>query len=259
MHSRTLPRRSPFSLHPPALPRVRMGLAVLLLLASAGGCQWLQRGKPVALPSFVKAPDSFSFFAAPDYAARPPRRVLVLPADAQLQPVAVQRQFAEQLAVQLRAAQLFEVVTAPVPANCRCDMDSILRGQFDEYRLLELTRQYNADALMFTRVNGIRAYSPIELSVTVALVDRNEAIVLASADGNWSQQDPQTAESWRSWLQYHSGGIAPETLGAYQDSPAQFQSFVGWQIARRLGVPLGVDSTGHIQPVPVGKHGCPPP
>ncbi len=249
--NQTPPLQTHFQLASPQLASFR--LAVLLLLLPGllvTGCQIFRRPlPPVALPVFVNGQDGMSFFAAKLYAQSPPRRVLILPVRANVQPVGIQMDFAQQLAGQVRSARLFEAIVDPALGYCSCDMDAILRGRFDEYRLLELTDRYHADAILLTRVNRIQSFDPLQISVTCALVDRNQAIVLAAADGNWSVSDPQTANNWNSWLQHYSASVDPETLRIHRQSPTQFQSFIAWQIARRLGQPLGVDTAASIAPV----------
>lgn len=209
-----------------------------------GGC-WIGRPFTVAEPpAFLDDRDSFSFFAAPAYASRPPRRVLILPAQTTVQPLAIQAQFAEQLAAQFRAGRLFETIYDPALGNCQCNLDTVLHGRFSEYRLLELTDRYQADALLVTRLNRINAVAPMEAAATCALIDRAEAVVLAAADGHWNTADPVTHRSWCSWLTHHCIGVAPETIAVYQASPRHFLSFIAWQIARRMAEPLGVDLAG---------------
>ena len=224
-------------------------LAIALLLATSG-CQMFQRGQEISCaPAFVDAPGNFSFFASERYAAFPPRRVLVIPVQTAVQPVSYQTQFAQELASQLRSAQLFEVVIDPALGFCNCDLDTILQGRFHEYQLLELTERYNCDAILVTRVNRVQGVTPMEISVTCALIDRGEAVVTTAADGTWSQAIPGTMRSWSSWLENNLAAVTPGTLHIYEQSPRHFQSFIAWQIARRMAMPLGIDTAGKaIQP-----------
>ncbi len=160
----------------------------------------------------------------------------------------MQAQFADQLAAQFRAGRLFETIVDPALGNCQCDLDTVLHGRFNEYRLLDLTDRYQADALLVTRLNRLQAVAPMEVAATCALIDRAEAVVLAAADGHWNTADPVTNRSWCSWLTHHCIGVSPETVAVYQASPRHFLSFVAWQIARRMAEPLGVDLTERATP-----------
>lgn len=208
------------------------------------GCWLVRPAEPPPVPAHLVNPGRFSFFSSPAYSAAPPRRVLLLPVQATVRPVTVQQDFASQFAAQLRAGQLFEVLLDPALGSCSCDIDTILRGRFSEYRLLEITDRYHADALLVTRVNQMQGVAPIEAAVTCALIDRNEAVVLAAADGHWSTADQATSAAWHSWLDSQCLGAPPGTIAVWRQSPRHFQSFIAWQITRRLAEPLGVDLNG---------------
>jgi hypothetical protein len=175
--------------------------------------------------------DNFSFFLAPQFAQRRPRRIFVIFENGGTVAVNFQRRFAEQIANQFREQRIAEMVMDPQNTGCTCDLETIIQGRFNEYSLLEWTDRYHCDALLVTRVNSLRTYWPLDMSATMAVIDRGEAIVLAAADGHWTAGRADVRRSYESYLRNYRGEVPPESWDVQLRSPSNFESFVAWQMA----------------------------
>lgn len=213
---------------------------LVVAVPQLGGCAW-HCPPPTECRdiTYLTAPEGFSYFVDPLFQQRPPRRVLLAATSCQRQPFELQAQFVEQLASSIREAQLFEVVTDHRLHGCHCDLDAILHGYFNERHLLDVTGKYNCDALLLTRVNQFDYNWPMKTSVTCALIDRAEAVVVLAVDGMWDVGSPELARSYSSYVLDQNQMVPSEFLAVTRQSPRQLQRFVAWQIARLMVSQIG--------------------
>lgn len=184
--------------------------------------------KPAPEPFFE--PFKYSLYSAPDFNTNPPLRVLIVPTGTESGRYQVPVQFAEALAGAIRAEGLAEVVFPP-EIVCTMSVDRILSGQFDEFEIVNLTKAWHCDAVMFIRVNQLQAFAPLKTSVTAALVDSNESVVTFALDGNWDTTDPEILKGFKHYLKRGAVGASESELNLQLQSPSRMYAFVAWQIA----------------------------
>lgn len=212
-----------------------LGRVPLGVIGLASGCAW-NCPPPVDCRdlSYLSAPNGFSYFFSPLWTERIPQRVLLATTHCLVQPLELQQQFVDQLSQALREAQLFEVVSDHQMHGCRCDLDAILHGQFEERHLLELTGRYNCDALLLARVNQFDFNWPMKTAVTLVMLDRAEAVALMGLDGAWDLGSPDLARFYTAFVADQNQLVPHQFQGVHRQSPRQFQRFVAWQIARLM-------------------------
>lgn len=184
--------------------------------------------KPAPEPFFE--PFRYSLYTAPDFRENAPLRVLIVPTGTESGRYQVPVHFAEALAGAIRAEGLAEVVFPPEIA-CAISVDRILSGQFDEFEIVQLTKAWHCDAVLFIRVNHLQSYAPLKASVTAALVDGNESIVTFAVDGNWDTTDPDILKGFNHFLKRGAAGASESELSLQMQSPSRMYAFVAWQIA----------------------------
>ena len=136
------------------------------------------------------------------------------------------------LSAQIRLNGTFEII-APPNLRLKAQMDNILEGKFDEGEIAEISRQYNADAVAFLRVNEINGFAPMRTSVTMAIVDSNETVVVFAIDGIWDTANPSTRSEFINYSagQNHSNPI-PNDLQL--QSPRALFAFAASQMAQAI-------------------------
>jgi hypothetical protein len=141
--------------------------------------------------------------------------------------------FADALAAQLRLAGLFEVV-APEGLRCATTVDAILKGRFDEREMLSLAQTYHCDAVMFLRVNQFQAHWPLQASVTAALVDVNESVVIFAADGNWDTAVPEIKTAFSNFVYRRTTDAHFSARDIQLESPRNLFAFIAARLAAAL-------------------------
>lgn len=162
---------------------------------------------------------------------RPSRVVLVSSGHSKGNYEANQKMIAE-LANQIRAQGLFEVVTTQQQLTGHSD--NLLQGKFEEREIARISRQYNADTVALVRVNDLRSYAPLRTAVTVAFIDSNESVIACGADGVWDLNEPQTKTAFQGFvrksLDMHSG--APASI--HFQSPNSLFRFAAHEITQSM-------------------------
>ena len=210
-------------------------VVVLLFLAltTFSGCHLLGT---VEIPQQDVKPEllrTFRWAAEPELAHNFPRKVVILNSETMQSVPEIPKQFAIQLAAELKTQRLFDVV---VPSNfqCRTTIDEISSGRFDAREIVQIALQHNADAVLVFRVNDFKSYQPMKSNITVALLDAREAVLSFAADGVWDLSDPATFENFDRFLQYRSGGTNQSYLQMQKQSPASFSTYIAMQIAEAM-------------------------
>jgi len=175
-------------------------------------------------------PFKYSLYASPQLSEHSPHRILLVPTGTENGRYQAPVQFAEALAGAIRAAGLAEVVFPP-EISCSMTVDRILSGQFDEAEIVSLIKAWHCDAVMFVRVNHLQAYAPLKTSVTAALVDGNESVVIFAVDGNWDNTDPDINKGFKHFLKRGGADHSESELGLQLQSPSRMFAFVAWQIS----------------------------
>ncbi len=194
---------------------------------------WQKKGPPPLDNDYLQACKQLSYFVSQQYWERPPRRVLLMCPDGLHIPTQLRSSTLENVAAQLRQERLFEVIVLEQSYACECNWDAIRKGQFDEYQLLQKTEQYQCDAVMILQIHQFEANWPMNVAVTAALIDRQEAVVLMAGDGQWDLSDLQRQRIYESYLKRFAA-IEPQGLSIQRQSPQQMQRYIGWQFAQIL-------------------------
>ncbi len=218
---------TPPTLLPAPGAAIRAGFALAALLLFAGGCN--NAGNPTD-PS-VRGP----FFAPRNYTgvAQLPatlRRVVLLPTGgAPGVPVETLASLDLIMASELQQQARFEVVTIDAAALFRsCGQARFLSSDLLPANLLEVvTRQFDADAVMFVDVTSLSAYPPLTIGFRAKLVALPRGSILWSFDQLFSAGEPSIANGARRHDRRRNpsadGGDLSYTV---LQSPARFGDYV---------------------------------
>ena len=202
---------------------------IVLGLACLGSCLLIGCAHPPPVPG----PPTFSSYRAPDFDYWAVRRVVLLPAETQTRYADEAERFRANLASELRATGLFEVVELP-PYAFECPSTAVLHGTFPEHLLVDLARRFQADALLFTNVTQYQPYAPPRIGAKVHLVSTKQAITLATVDGVWDARDESLACEARAFYAQISSAHSVPRCELVLQSPDLFQKFVARKIAGAL-------------------------
>ena len=111
-----------------------------------------------------------------------------------------------------------------------CGRDWVEKGEYPIEALAKANSVYNVDRVLFVRINEWQAFEPMEIGVTLHLVDSHEAQLLVSEDRNWSLQDPAVKEAYRRYLcdRFRCKG----DIDIYYRCPTYFCDFVSNQLVQ---------------------------
>ncbi len=219
----------------------------LLILMTSSGCQrfcWpacapLQApfpafgtglglfAKPVP-PPFVE-PRKYSLFVSPEFPHYGPQRVLIVPTGTESGRYQTPIHFAESLSASLRSCGVAEVIFPP-QLDCTMTVDRLLTGQFSEWEIAALSRAWHCDAILFVRVNQFQGFAPLKASVTAALVDANESMVVFAVDGNWDTSDPDIRSGFEHFVTNSAYDASESELKLQFQSPNRLFAYIGHQI-----------------------------
>jgi len=215
-----------------------LSMLAISLISLASGCRFsnsMHSSIPIHFPwqrptqevQTVYSPN-FSSFKSPQIQLSRLRRVVLVASGPSYGNYNESNKMIGELAAKLRANGLFDVITTN-QVQQHSSIDTILQGRFDERELVRLSRQHNADAIGFVRVNELRGYAPMRTAITVAIVDCNESIVAYAADGNWDVAHLPTKNAFQQHV-YESHAISG-TAEIQLQSPRALMSFAAQQIA----------------------------
>ena len=117
--------------------------------------------------------------------------------------------------------------------------------------MVELAKQYQADAVVFSSLTDYHPYWPPRVGVKLHIVSTHEAVTLASIDGLWDAKNEPVAlaaENFYCQLSPKSTLIRPDTI-LY--APSYFQKFVAHQIVGALAPPVLTLVTDSVAPTSV--------
>jgi hypothetical protein len=172
----------------------------------------------------------------------------------------VAEQVQQGLLGELQRLGRFEVV--PAPADDQAVLSACVRrgGRFDEAVLLHIARISCADVVVHGIVTHYQLHPRPRLGLVVQAVAPGEGKVVASVDGLWDTTDATVAERCRAFYRQRPRPLPPFirnnvvphdyvfTEDLALDSPALFQRWVCWEVARILlgyrvpGVVYGAES-----------------
>lgn len=189
------------------------------------GCHCAGPDPAASLPPVKK----FSSFVSQRFAQQPPRRVALIPTRLGAGSYDASTKFIDSLAAEIRLAGVFEVIR-PEQLQCKTTLDEILTGRFDEREIAGIVRAYHCDAVMLVRLNQFQGHWPLQASITAAMVDANESIVIFSVDGNWDTSDPQIHQGYQSFVASKTTDVPEEACLIYMQSPTNLFAYAARQI-----------------------------
>lgn len=217
-------------------PRTSIAFLLLVILSAASlsglaGCHFRQsRQTPVCttVPLECQYSTPANVLVSQYYDQLKPHRVVIATPASENHLLPEQKKFALALANSLRQVGFSDAVVSP---SCACDTQAIRKGKFDLQQLVDLSNEYSADAVLYCDVVSFSAYSPLQVSVSMTLVDAGESIAIMAIDGNWDLRDLQTQNSYLNYLS--SNPLDSEfQSGVRFQSPTEFLNFVAVDAAK---------------------------
>ncbi len=182
----------------------------------------------------------YSYYLAPSFltpTSPAVRRVVLLPMENRTFYAYASIEFRDVLVAEMRSAGLFEVVSLPEETTQSWYRSVHSQGRFQEDALVELAKQHQADAVVFSSLTDYHPYWPPRVGVKLHIVSTHEAVTLASIDGLWDAKNEPVAldaQNFYCQLSPKSTLIRPDTI-LY--APSYFQKFVAHQIVGALDPP----------------------
>ena len=170
-----------------------------------------------------------NYFVSSYYDQLRPRRVVIVTPQSRSSAFRDQEKFAEEFAVQLRNAGIVDAVYTGT--DHACNINAIRQGQFDEYQLVRLSQLYNADAVIYCDVVSMTPYAPLNASVSLAMVDARESVLLLAVDGNWDVRDPAVARPFKKFTCRSTRQDNFDSELRLQ-SPTEFLSFIAAELSQ---------------------------
>lgn len=155
-----------------------------------------------------------------------PRRIVIVTTQDRQDRFKEQDLLADTLAKHLRLGQRFDVVVSR-KRICRHELP-MQRGAFDEHELLELSRTYHADAVLYCEVEEFSGYQPMQLQFSMLLVHIGEAVTLASATASLDLRRAQTNHEYALFARYECHPC--ESMYLY--SPTLFIDYASAKLAQ---------------------------
>lgn len=156
-----------------------------------------------------------------------PRRIVIVPAANRLDRLKEQDLFAQSL-----ANSLVGHVEVVLSRHYACGESSPLRtGQYDEQALLDLSKEFSADAVLYCDVEKLSWQAPMRMQVSLLLIHVGEAIALVSGTESIDLSHSQPS------MGYHGFAI-PQSKNAIldmrQNSPRTFIRYCSTLVSDKL-------------------------
>lgn len=158
-----------------------------------------------------------------------PRRIVIVMTENRQDRLQEQDRFAQSLAVQLRANHQFEVVIGR--ERVCLNKLPMRRGKFDEHDVLAVSREYNADTVLYCDLHHVAAYAPMRLQASMLLVNAGEAISLVSRTSTFDLSNVATLQQYANFAYQQ---CAESVANAHLYSPTQFIDFAAGEFALGL-------------------------
>jgi hypothetical protein len=214
-------------------------VACSFVVGSATGCRFLpsRRASVSSQPQQYQyqhhrriAPAPADVLVSQYYQQLKPRRIVIAIPTSRTHLLPEQKTFALALADSLRRCGFADAVVAP---PCACDSQAIRKGKFDLQQLVDLSSTFSGDAVLYCDVVSFSAYEPLEVAISMRLVDARESIAIMAVDGHWDLRDAQTQSSY---LNYLSSNPTDNDFqaGIKFQSPTEFLNFVSADVAKLM-------------------------
>ena len=215
-------------------------VAVLVLLSlPLSGCQvarnikcWLA-GKPDLPP--VRNDHVYNAFVNKDFDWKNIRRIVVMPLANQGEYTEASEEMLRTLAPELQNLGDFEVVVGRRESNRNKAEIILTSGQFDELEVLQIARDYNAQAVVFGKVTEYKPYGAPVVGLRLVIVSADEGVAIAGIDGVWDAREQRVLDEA---ITYYNTQLALDGNVAGQDilfeSPVVFRKYVSHDIGLAL-------------------------
>lgn len=204
--------------------------SIVLLMMVLVGCQVLQQPETVVVEEYLTEQPSDVFISRHYHQLQPRRIILTIPRNWE-NDYEVNARFVDALRRHLARLGIFDVVLNT--GVCDVSIQSIKRGTFNERKLWEITKQYNADGIMICEVFSFSAYEPLKLGCSLTFVDTRESIVTLFTSGFWDTTKPNVFNKFRQHV-CRTHQCKHYAAGMYLRSPAEFIDFVSLDLAEFL-------------------------
>ena len=225
-------------------PRFCIVLLLVALCTCTLGCQIFQKKTVLEAPAVTGQP--VDYYLSPEFPRLRPSRIVLMIPKMRNNSYEVQTKFADALHRQLNEKGVFEVILKT--GYCDIELDSIRRGTFDERHLLNITREFTADGIMFCEVSSFSAYEPLQLGCSLTFVDMRESIVTLHTNGFWNTNETHVAKKFlQDVCKIHR--CKQYAANVYLRSPTEFMDFVARDLTEFLQSAI-YQSAGQVQSLP---------
>lgn len=204
-----------------SVPRV---LALVLLAASLGACLGPE---PLVMPELARAR------VAADFHTYELHRVGILPFTGRGIDAERARELQLAFLAELAQATPYELVLLDGPDVQEIEAsDPFRRGVYRPRTIIQTSRRYNLDALLFGTVTEERFFAPQVLALAVDLVAAETGLVIWSSSVHLDASDPRVVDGLE--LYFGDPRRADETGGDWRISllsPERFARFAAFQVA----------------------------
>lgn len=164
--------------------------------------------------------------------SHPIRRVAILPMESNFEDQAGAKLLQSSIVESLRQRGAFEIIEIPPERLGPCSTSIIEDGVYDERQLVWLMKQYNVDAVMYSRLNHVKQIAPQSMSAICHIVDARESYIIATAEGSWDLSFSGDLERFREYVRLNDLNFFDMDLAV--KSPQAMNAFVGEEIALTL-------------------------
>jgi len=206
---------------------IALVLVCVSCLAIVSGCQRFQR-QPLRRSPPIQIPVR-DFAAVQDNGFA---RIAILRLENATRTEKLEPMVRTALAAAMRSGCPGEVVDIGDQVNQACELDAVLRNGYPLQLLAETWRGFQADGVIFARIDDFNPYQPMSMGITMHLVDTRNASLIRSLNHHWSLSDERTRRDYSRWLKQRFPEA--ESIDLYLASPSVFVEFIMQRIAAQF-------------------------
>ncbi len=203
------------------------GLMAILVLATGTGCQVFHQHQDEFVQGYWTEQPA-NHFVSPYFNQLQAHKIVIVVRDDRENSYQLQTRFGEHLRSSLSQKGLFEV--AAVIGHCEIAPDGQSLDEMHESKLLELSRRYGTDGILFCDVDSFSAFEPLKMACSLTFFDTRESIVTLHTQGVWDSTSQRTRKSFTQYIcRKHKCRAA--NVGIYLKSPAEYLDFVATDLS----------------------------
>jgi hypothetical protein len=212
------------------MPRVANGLLGIILAAAAlaAGCHGPERPEPSPVPAYI---DTAALQAKT-------RRVLLVPLANEASGSTASAGMTAALLESLQGRRLFQL-TLETP-SVGPDGNPLINGgrTLSLKDLAQIRRQTDCDAILLGAITSFSPYPNLKIGLYLRLVDMRDSRILWSVQQIWDSSDKTTQDRIEQYFHSKLGdSYDPIRWRLATVSPAKFEEFVAYEVARTLPGP----------------------